>query len=269
MMALLCLTCAALAIWWAVPPPRAEPTRAPGGPSGSRGGIRSETAGPVLGGLGSVLVVGLAVMLDGARGVVLGLAAAVLGWTVAGLFASRRRTQRARLRRSDVAQAGAALAALLRVGQVPSLALATAAEDHPVLCEARDAQDLGGDVGRVWRTQAREPGYAGLLDLARAWQVAVRTGAPMSATLEQVAAALAVEQSVQAVVAGELSAPRATGKVMAVLPGCGVGLGYLLGGEPIGWLLGGPLGWGCLLGGVVMACLGVLWIEALARRAAG
>ena len=69
-------------------------------------------------------------------------------------------------------------------------------------------------------------------------------------------------------VAGELSAPRATGKVMAVLPACGVGLGYLLGGEPIGWLLGGPLGWGCLLAGVILASLGVLWIEALAGRAA-
>ena len=90
----------------------------------------------------------------------------------------------------------------------------------------------------------------------------------MSASLEQVAAALAAEQDLRAVVAGELSAPRATGKVMAVLPGCGVGLGYLLGGEPIGWLLGGPLGWGCLLAGVILASLGVLWIEALARRAA-
>jgi tight adherence protein B len=89
----------------------------------------------------------------------------------------------------------------------------------------------------------------------------------MSATLEQVAAALVAEQDLRAVVAGELSAPRATGKVMAVLPACGVGLGYLLGGEPVAWLLSGPLGWGCLLGGVVLACLGVLWVEGLARRA--
>ena len=69
-------------------------------------------------------------------------------------------------------------------------------------------------------------------------------------------------------VAGELSAPLATGKVMAVLPGCGVALGYLLGGEPLDWLVGGPPGWACLLAGAVLACLGVLWIEALARRAA-
>jgi tight adherence protein B len=90
----------------------------------------------------------------------------------------------------------------------------------------------------------------------------------MAAALEQVAAALAAEQELRAVVAGELSAPRATGKVMAVLPVCGVGLGYLLGGEPIDWLVGQPIGWACLLAGAVLACLGVLWIEALARRAA-
>ncbi len=215
-----------------------------------------------------MLVVGAAVLLDGARGAVLGLTVLVVGWTLAGLFRNHRRARLGRRRQEEVAQACATLAAQLRIGQVSSVALASAASDHPVLREARDAQDLGGDVVRVWRGQARHPGCAGLLELARAWQVSVRTGAPMSASLEQVAATLAAEQDLRAVVAGELSAPRATGKVMAVLPACGVGLGYLLGGEPIGWLLGGPLGWGCLLAGVILASLGVLWIEELARRAA-
>lgn len=210
----------------------------------------------------------MAALLDGGRGMALGLAALALGLTVGGLLRQRIRGRARQRRRTEVAQACAALAAQLRIGQVPSVALTAAAEDHPVLREARDTQDLGGDVVRVWRTQARQPGLGGLLELARAWQVAVRTGAPMATTLEQVAAALAAEQRLSAVVASELSAPRATGKVMAVLPACGVGLGYLLGGEPIGWLLSGPLGWACLVGGVLLACLGVLWIEALARRAA-
>lgn len=262
MMALLCLGCSALAVWWGVSPPRAERPVGRGHRSGS--GLSRWV---VLGGLGSVAVVLLAVALDGARGAVLGLAFLALGWTVTGLLRNYHRSQVVRRRQDEVARACAALAAQLRIGQVPSVALAGAADDHAVLGEARNAQDLGGDVVRVWRSQARQRGCAGLLDLARAWQVSGRTGAPMSASLEQVAAALAAEQDLRAVVAGELSAPRATGKVMAVLPGCGVGLGYLLGGEPIGWLLGGPFGWGCLLAGVVLACLGVLWIEALARRA--
>ena len=269
MMALLCLLSAALAVWWGVPPPRREqpgvPVQAPGGPAGRR--PRASPAVWVSVGA-SVSAVAAGAMVDGVRGAVLGLTVLVVIWTGARLLSHRRRARLERRRRGEVAQACGALAAQLRIGQVPSVALAVAAREHPVLREARDAQDLGGEVVRVWRAQAEQAGFAGLLELARAWQVASRTGAPMSATLEQVAAALVAEQGLRALVAGELSAPRATAKVMAVLPGCGVGLGYLLGGEPIGWLLGKPLGWGCLLAGVVLACLGVLWIEALARRAA-
>jgi tight adherence protein B len=276
-MTLVCLLCAALAVWWGVPPPRqprperdvvtveATGAAAPDAPVDRTG---SRYPWLPVGGMASGATLLAAVWLDGARGAVLGLTLLALGWTVAGLV---RRSHQARLvrgRRAAVAAACAALAAQLRIGQVASVALATAARDHPVLREARDAQDLGGDVVRVWRSQARQAGGAGLLDLARAWQMSGRTGAPMSAALEQVAAALATEQDVRAVVAGELSAPRATGRVMAVLPACGIGLGYLLGGEPIDWLLGQPLGWVCLLAGVVLACLGVLWIEALARQAA-
>lgn len=265
MMALLCLLFAALAVWLGVPPPRAEqpvvPVETLAGPSGRRTAVLATF-------MASAGTVAVAAVLDGVRGAVLGVTLLVVGWTGARLLRHRRQARLERRRRGDVAQACAALAAQLRIGQAPSVALATAAREHPVLLEARDAQDLGGDVVRVWRTQAQQAGFGGLLHLARAWQVSSRTGAPMSATLEQVAAALVAEQDLRTVVAGELSAPRATGKVMAVLPGCGVGLGYLLGGEPIGWLLGGPVGFGCLLAGVVLACSGVLWIEALARRAA-
>jgi len=269
MTTLLCLLCAAVAVWLGVPPPRAEQPVTPADASAESAGRRTGPP-PVLlaSGVASAAIVAIAAALDGVRGAVLGLTLLVLAGTVAGLVRQRRQARRQRRRSAEVAEACAALAAQLRVGQAPSVALAAAARDHPVLREARDAQDLGGEVVRVWRIQAQQAGCAGLLDLARAWQVSSRTGAPMSAALEQVAAALVAEQDLRAVVAGELSAPRATGKVMAVLPACGVGLGYLLGGEPIGWLLAGPLGWGCLLTGVVLACLGVLWIEALARRAA-
>jgi tight adherence protein B len=271
MMIMICLACAALAVWWAVPPPaqpgRIEPLRrAQPADRNAAWSLHWSTLGMVA---GSGLLAVSGFLLDGARGAVLALALLVVGGTVAGLRRQRRRRGSAVQGRVDVARACAALAAQLRVGQVPSEALVAAAADCAVLREARDAQDLGGDVTRVWRSQARRPGCAGLLDLARAWQVSSRSGAPMSAVLEHVAESLAADQSLRAVVAGELSATRATGKVMAVLPGCGVGLGYLLGGEPVGWLLAGPLGWGCLLGGVLLACLGVLWVEALAQRAAG
>jgi tight adherence protein B len=159
------------------------------------------------------------------------------------------------------------LASYLRVGQVPSAALAIAAADCDVLRGGHRAHTLGGDVVSVWRQQARRSGYRGLLDLARAWQVSVETGAPMSSMLDQVATNLSADQSLMGVVNSELAAARATSKVMAALPPCGIGIGYLLGGDPARWLLAGPAGWACLLSGVALACAGLLWIEALARRA--
>lgn len=269
MMVLICLSCAVLAVLWAMPAPtgrrrRERLDRAVTGrlsSSPGRGRFVLLVAGC------SVVVLLTGILLDGLRGVVLGLALVVVGSTVAGLSRRRHRTGAVERSRREVARSCSVLAAHLRVGQLPGPALALAAVDCPVLRDARDAHQLGGDVPRVWRRQAARAGHAGLGDLARAWQVSTQTGAPMAGPLEQVAASLSADQSLRSVVDGELSAPRATGKVMAVLPGCGIGLGYLLGGDPIRWLIGGPLGWGCLLAGVVLACWGVLWIEALARRA--
>ena len=272
MMLMICLSCAMLAAWWAVPPPAVRQHR---DRLAAQAEIRS--AGPwprrwryaalIAISWGVVFVLGA--LLDGPRGMVLALVVAVVGSTVAGLAQGRRRRRSAERSRAGVARGCQVLAAHLRVGQVPGVALSLAAAECPVLRDADDAHRLGGDVPRVWWGQSARPGHAGLQDLARAWQVAVQTGAPMAGPLEQVAATLSADQSLRAVVDGELSAPRATGKIMAVLPACGIGLGYLLGGDPISWLLGGSLGWACLLTGAVLACLGVLWIDALARRATG
>ncbi|HET8915293.1 MAG TPA: type II secretion system protein, partial [Propionibacteriaceae bacterium] len=129
------------------------------------------------------------------------------------------------------------------------------------------AHALGGDVVSVWRQQAQRTGRRGLLELARAWQISTDTGAPMSSTLDQVATSLSADEELNRVVNSELASARATSKVMAALPPCGIGIGYLLGGDPARWLLAGAPGWACLLTGILLACAGVLWIEALARRA--
>jgi tight adherence protein B len=204
-----------------------------------------------------------------AQGAVLSCAISLVALTAGRLGWQYRRRRSALRFRAEIAHASAVLTSYLRVGQVPSAALAIAAADCEVLREGHQAHTLGGDVVRVWRQQARRPGHAGLLELARAWQISVETGAPMSSTLDQVAASLAADQALTQVVNSELAAARATGKVMAVLPGCGIAIGYLLGGDPARWLLAAPMGWTCLLSGVVLACAGVLWIEALARQASG
>jgi tight adherence protein B len=207
--------------------------------------------------------------LAGARGAVITCGALMITATAVRLIMQYRRRRSALRAEAAVAQACTVLASYLRVGQVPAAALAIAAADCGVLRQADHARILGGDVVDVWRQQSRRPGHAGLRELARAWQISNDTGAPMSATLDQVAASLAADQALTRVVNSELAAARATGKVMAALPACGIGIGYLLGGDPARWLLAGPVGWACLLLGVLLACAGVLWIEALARHASG
>jgi tight adherence protein B len=271
MMLVLCLILVIVAIGWGLPRPaardierrldrgNAEMVR-PRSPSVRR------LAAVVIVSLGTILV---AVILDGARGAVLAASGVTISLTLVRLVGQRRRLRTRLETQVSVSRACSAVAAQLGVGQVPMDALASAARDHPVLTESQRVSAVGGDVPRAWRSQAeRADGCAGLAELARAWQVSVDTGAPMSTTLEQVAAGLSADRNLQSVIAGELAAPRATSKVMAVLPACGIGLGYLLGGDPLGWLLAGPLGWGCLSAGVLLACAGVLWIETLARQAA-
>jgi tight adherence protein B len=275
-MIMICLGCAVLAAWLAVPPPasRSLSSRlAPRAPSPVAYGRaddrrRRRRSLALFASLIILLVLIITAGLAGqARGAVLASAAMLIMMTTTRLIAQHRRRRSARRTRADVAHACTVLASYLRVGQVPSAALAIAAADCEVLREGHRAHSLGGDVVAVWRQKARRAGHQGLLELARAWQVSVETGAPMSSTLDQVAASLSADQSLMGVVNSELAAARASSKVMAALPLCGMGIGYLLGGDPARWLLAGPAGWACLLAGVLLGCTGVLWIEALARGA--
>ena len=206
--------------------------------------------------------------LAGGRSAATALAAGIAVSTGWRLARSQVRMRAALEAQTQVTEACAALAAQVRVGRLPLEALVSAAEDCPILRPACSVQHLGGDVAAIWGAQARQRGHGGLAELARAWQISTQIGAPMAAALERVAQGLASEESVRALVAGELAGPRATGKIMAFLPVVGLALGYALGGDPIGFLLQGLPGWTCLVSGVGLAAAGVLWVESLAQRAA-
>ena len=229
-----------------------------------RGGRRAV----LLGLLAAVGAVALGASSGGVRGGVLGAAAVVAGGTVIRVLVLHRQDRQSRRARAEVARACGVLASYVRVGQVPADALVLVALECPVLAEAAAVQQIGGDVPDALRAGATRAGHGGLLDLARAWRVSSSTGAPMAPALEEVATGLASDEALRTVVSSELAAPRSTGKLMAVLPLVGVGLGYLLGGRPLEWLVAGPPGWACLLLGLGLAAAGVLWIERLARAAA-
>lgn len=264
-MTALTVGCAVLAVWlWVGPPDRVrqrlEPPPATA-PWSCRPWVRRTTAL-----LAAGLVIGLLGVAVGPAAAVVG-SAVLIGVGVAGrLVALGARTRSEHATRAQVANACSVIANQVRVGRIPAEALVVAAEDAPVLAVASRVQRNGGDVVAALLDQAELPGCQGLRDLGRAWRVGTTTGAPMAELLDQVAQALRADQSVERTVTSELAGPRATGKVMAVLPLCGIGLGYALGGDPIGFLIAGPFGWACLVGGALLAAGGVLWIEALARQ---
>lgn len=215
-------------------------------------------------GVATVVITGV---LAGGRGAAYATAGVILGGLALRMIMGGGRRGRSIRAEAEIADACRALANEVRAGKIPADALAAAAVDHPILAEAERADRLGADVAELWRRQSRLPGHAGLLDLARGWEVCRGTGAPLSAALDQIADSLSADQAVRLMVAGELAAPRASGKIMAVLPLLGIGLGYLIGGDPLGFLWREPVGWACLVGGTLLAAAGILWVDALARQA--
>lgn len=236
-------------------PPRRRPVRRPGG-------------GLIMAGLAvAAAMAAIAAGTAGGWGAALPVAALIVALAAADLRTRGRGHRRAAQTAAEVVRAGEGLAGLLRTGAIPASALVILAVDHPVLAEAAAAQEVGADPAAALRRCAEGPGRAGLAELAAAWEVSARTGASLGAAVEAIADELARRQDVESTVAVELAASRAAGRLMALLPGVGVVLGYALGGDPLEFLLGSPAGGVCLVTATALAAAGLIWTDRLAERA--
>jgi tight adherence protein B len=191
----------------------------------------------------------------------------------------------------------------LRTGSHPAVALAGSTADGPVasalLVTAAAAARLGDDVPAALRrgaaggpdaeadpnaavprrsgakaTATRRPAVAGrpgvraeLERVAAAWSLAERHGIPLADLLAGVHNDIRWRVRFGAGVRAELAGPRATAGVLTALPALGVGLGQLMGADPIGVLRGGALGQALLVVGVGLVALGRAWTEQILRRA--
>jgi tight adherence protein B len=196
---------------------------------------------------------------------------AVLGLVLAGVVGaahrlwSTRAEARARVEtRERVLETCDLLAAELASGQPAASALARAAEAWPVLGPVASTTALGGDVPASLRLLAARPGAEGLALVAAAWQVAHRTGHGLADALGRLAGSLRESASTDRVVQGELASARATARLVSALPVVALAIGAGSGGDPVGFLLGTPIGWSCLVGGLVLAFVGLAWIESIA-----
>ncbi|MDX6298507.1 MAG: tight adherence protein [Nocardioidaceae bacterium] len=174
---------------------------------------------------------------------------------------SRRRHQRGVIRFCD------ALSAELRGGLPALTALERSCAGEPELAPVVSAARLGADVPAALRGCGGVPGAQGLRAVAAAWEVAGTSGAAFAGVLERVAAGLRSDEDARAEVEAALGPPRATAKMLAVLPLFGLGLGSSMGADPVGFLVASQWGLGCLLVGIVLSLAGLWWVERLAVSA--
>lgn len=191
------------------------------------------------------------------------------------LTARRRRALLGTRRAEESTGLQGALAVLvgeLRVGAHPIAAFETAASevDGPVaarLSEVAARARLGADVGAGLRDVAAQSMLPEQWErLAVCWQLAQAHGLAI-ATLMSTAHRDVVERDRHAsrVTAG-MAGARATAVILAGLPLLGIGLGELIGADPVRFLLaGGPGGW-LLVIGVVLACCGLAWSDRITNR---
>lgn len=151
---------------------------------------------------------------------------------------------------SGLRQAWSAVARSLPDGELADLARAVAA---------------GGDPRRVASGSLRGSPAVGSLGAALA--VCERTGAPTAGVLQGLATAVRDLHDSALARRTAFAGPRSTARILLVLPLAGLGLGMLLGGDPLRLLL--TPGTGTLLGGagLLLTGTGWWWMHRLIRRA--
>jgi tight adherence protein B len=243
----------------------------PGGASSRGSGRRRAWAKPAGWALALPPVAGVVVLVLG-RNPILSLACALGG--AAAIRARRRAVQAARAGavRGLVLEACRATAAELRAGRLPEAALIAAIEllSPPTdvdLRSVRCAAATGGDVAAELRLAARVPGAAGLGRLAVCWHVAATTGAGLAEAVDRVADGLAADEAIRREVAAALAGPRASARLLLILPLLGVLLGTALGADPAGWLLHTGTGQIALGAAAALAGLGIQWTDRMVRGA--
>lgn len=199
---------------------------------------------PLVGGVGALSATGAAFAAGGPVAAVIAAAYAALAvraWLRAGT------DRRATAARTAAIDAVGTLAADLRAGLPPAVALA---EALPALRTSGEAA-----VARA----------AALVDAGV--QVADRLGAPLAVLLDRIDADLRATERCRSTVSAQTAGARATAWLLAALPLGGVGLGYVMGGHPLRVLLHTPLGAGCALLALLLQCAGLAWTARLCRSA--
>jgi tight adherence protein B len=218
-----------------------------------------------------------AVALGAAASLMLPVAATLAACILVGTLALRRRRSAARCARAaEAAVLQSALDVLvgeLRVGAHPVVAFDVAAGEvdgtvatglRAVAARAR----LGADVAaglRSFAASSRLPAH--WQRLALFWELAQRHGLGIATLMRAAHRDIVERERFSARVDAGMAGARATAAVLAGLPVLGIGLGQLIGAEPLSFLLSRGVGGWLLVVGVVLACCGLVWSDRITGRA--
>ncbi len=205
-------------------------------------------------------------------GPVLAAVGVLLAVTAVDALARRTRARAAGQERRAAGEACAALASELRAGRPAGTALEAAAvvAAGPLRDRLRAASGsarLGGDVTQALRQGPPTAVPEVVAGLSACWKVCAGTGSGLAAAVERLADGLRARDDARRAVEAELAGPRATAGLLAVLPLAGIGLAAGLGARPVHVLLHTTVGAGCLVLGVVLDLLGLLWSRRIATSA--
>lgn len=105
------------------------------------------------------------------------------------------------------------------------------------------------------------------MELAACWRIGEETGAPLAQSLERLARFYENEIDLYQARESAMSGPKTTGSILSWLPLLGLGLGMLMGTNPLGILFGSIPGALAALVGLALALLGRRWTARLVQAA--
>lgn len=161
------------------------------------------------------------------------------------------------------ADAWGRLAAFAEAEAEPQTRRRQKADTGPMEKRLAQAVAQGNDPASYLRHNEHEAWRA----LGALWQLTEQTGAPLGASLRQLAGGFRDLGASEREIAVALAGPAATARLVMVLPFIGIVLGSVLGFDTFGVLFGGVVGWMLLLVGTLLLLAAWWWNRALVSRA--
>lgn len=155
------------------------------------------------------------------------------------------------------------LAVLLQAGAAPGVAWRYLAETgNPAALRIAARSSEGTEISEALRVEG-----GAWNDVAAAWHVADTVGAPLAMSLRRVADVLDEAEEAGAEINIALSEPRATSRLVSLLPLAALLLGGALGFDTMSVLLTNPIGWFCATVGILLIVAGARWTRRIVQRA--